>query len=152
MDATWEVPVSVTGLLVTCFGLLVVGKTIKQTTSALSSTEAEVIGELDGCKYGLLCRRVAGEIVGIDPRELPVTLFLGDNLGALKFAREGAISSKLKHIDLATLRMSEWTDEGHFDWAEIASVNNHADLWTKLMGGPAAAMHRAPFFRRVHFL
>ena len=152
VDSTWEVPVSVTGLLLVAFGLLVVGKTVKQTTSALSSTEAEISGELEGCKHGLFGRRFVGEMLGVDAASLPATVFLGDNLGALKFAREGAISSKLKHIELATLRMSEWSDAGHFDWAEISSWLNHADFWTKLMGGPDTARHRAPFFRRVNFV
>jgi hypothetical protein len=151
VDSTWEVPVSVTGLLITVFGLLVLAKTIRQTTAALSSTEAEIIGELAGCKWGILVRRFGGEMTGVDALDLPITTFKNDNLGALKYAREGALSSALKHVDLATLRMSEWSEQGHFDWSEVASADNHADFWTKLMGGPATARHRAPFFRKVLF-
>ena len=125
---------------------------MKQSTSALSSTEAEVIGELACCKSGMSMRFFAGELVGRDPKSLPRTLHRGDNLGALKFAREGATSSKLKHIALAHLRMGEWTDEGHFDFQEVRSSENRADFYTKLMGALETARHRSPYYRRVAFL
>ena len=70
-DATWETPRSASACLIIVFGMLVDTKTVRQSTSALSSTEAEVMSLLLMMKAGGNRRNFVGEMVGLEAAELP---------------------------------------------------------------------------------
>ena len=89
-----------------------------------------------------------GELLGVKASDLPKTLLLNDNVGALKLGREGMISNKLKHMDLAITKIIEWAPV-HFRLKEVTSFDNLADYWTKPMGPSDSARHRGKFMRRV---
>ena len=69
-------------------------------------------------KEAVCMRMFGGELLGVKASELPKTLLLNNNVGALKLGREGMISNKLKHMDLAITKIIEWAPV-HFRLKEV---------------------------------
>ena len=147
-DATWEVPKSVSGFVIYVFGLLVACKSCMQATTALSSTEAEILALLLCCKTGVFVRQFVAELCGVGLTNLPPLLLLGDNIGALKAGREGAIPSLLKHMNLAEIKISEWKSVGHFEFRQTPSFDNTADYMAKPGTVDMTVRHRDKFMRK----
>jgi hypothetical protein len=147
-DSTWEVPKSVSGFLIFVFGLLVCAKSSVQTTTALSSTEAEIIALLLCCKHAVFIRSFVSELVGVPLEKLSSMLIFGDNIGALKAGNEGAISNKLKHMNLAEIKIHEWKQMKHFVFRQCSSWDNASDFMTKVtLSHEDTVRHRSSFMK-----
>jgi hypothetical protein len=119
-DSGWTLPRSITGYSIDAYGLLVDSRAVLQETTADSSTFAEIIACHRGTKEGVWTRRAILEIIaGVEynallksnGKKLTIPIF-GDNVGALKFAREANVSNKMKHVNSRRLSLLERAGAG----------------------------------------
>ena len=148
-DSNWSLPRSITGTAIFAFGMLVESGGALQSTTADSTTFAEIIGMHSGTKKGVWGRRFIMELLGITEehlKRLGKTLAIpiyGDNIGALKFGREQCVSSKLRHVPAAYYYCYEMSEDGQVTFHQIPSEMNWADYWTKAHGAAKVDKHRS---------
>ena len=150
-DASWIVPKSITGVTVRAFGLLVDAISVVQKNVATSSADAEIGAQLRATKEAVWHRLNLLELLGIDPEVLqkvgkkltiPIS---GDNLAALKHGRELVITSKNKHLDVATHLCYEKSEEGEVSFHQVPGHLNGADYFTKPHGAASVDCQRNKF-------
>jgi hypothetical protein len=71
----------------------------QQPTVALSSCEAEYMGETQATKEAIWLRQLLGELLG-QGEQLTATVIFGDNQGAIALARNPQFHARTKHIDV----------------------------------------------------
>ena len=154
-DAGWTLPRSISGKMVRVFGLLVNSSTTLQNSTADSSTASEIIGMMGGTKEGVWTRYFTLEALDISEerlkecgKTLPIAIY-GDNMGALKFAREHCVGSKLKHLPAAYYYMHEKSEAGEVSYHQVNTVMNLADFWTKFHNAASVDRHRAQWMLRL---
>src|SRR5271154_1309716 len=90
---------STTGVVVLLNDVVVVWKSCKQPTVAISTMEAEYMALTDAAKEVKWIRQLFDELhYGITPR--PSTILRTDNQGALALAKNPVNHSRSKHIDI----------------------------------------------------
>lgn len=88
------------------------------------------------------------ELVGVPLEKLSSMLIFGDNIGALKAGNEGAISNKLKHMNLAEIKIHEWKQMKHFVFRQCSSWDNASDFMTKVtLSHEDTVRHRSLFMK-----
>jgi hypothetical protein len=112
----------------------------KQTTQALSSTEAEYMALTSAIQDGLWLQSFFGCLT--IPLELPLQLF-ADNAGAIALSKEAANHIRTKHIDLRYHFIHHHIEEKTFLPIWLSTHKNTADIFTKVLPRPAFTHHRS---------
>jgi hypothetical protein len=107
----------------------------KQSTVALSSTEAEIISASEACREAYSIQRLLLEIdedySSIRP---PITLFM-DSRSAVAIAINGGYRSKLKHVDVRSLFVGQAVQDRIVKCTWVHTENMIADVLTKPITG-----------------
>jgi hypothetical protein len=124
---------STTGVIVLLNDAVVVWKSCKQPTVAISTMEAEYMALTDAAKEIKWIRLLFDELhYGITPR--PSTILKTDNQGALALAKNPVHHTRSKHIDIKHHYIRETIAQG-IVWLEHVSTSDMAaDFLTKPLG------------------
>jgi hypothetical protein len=122
---------SVTGLAIMMAGGVVAYKSKYQPTIALSSTEAEFTAASEAGKTTLYLRSILHEL-GFS-QYLPTILY-EDNTGALHMANAQQPTRRTRHMDTKTFALQDWVEHDQLEVAQIGTVNNISDAFTKALG------------------
>lgn len=112
----------------------------KQTTQALSSTEAEYMALTAAIQDGIWLKSFFECLKFSIP--LPLQLF-ADNAGAIALSKEAANHIRTKHIDLRYHFIRRHIEEGTFIPIWVSTHKNTADIFTKALPRPAFMHHRS---------
>ena len=141
-DADWatcpEDRVSITGYCWFYHGGVISHVSKKQSTQALSSTEAEYMAIASALQEGLWLRTFF-QLLNI-PFPTPIRLYV-DNAGAIAVSREASNNHRTKHIDIRFHFCHTHIESGIFSTDWLASVKNIADILTKALPRPLFSRH-----------
>jgi len=141
-DADWascpEDRISVTGYSWFFHGGVVSHISKKQTTQALSSTEAEYMAIAAAFQEGLWLRSFF-ELLDI-PIPTPIRLYV-DNAGAVALSKEASTNNRTKHIDIRFHFCHNHIESGTFSTEWLSSSKNTADILTKALPRPLFQRH-----------
>ena len=142
-DSDWatcpEDRVSITGYVWFFNGGPVSHSAKKQTTHALSSTEAEYMALTAAIQDSLWLKSFFACLQ--IPIAFPLRLF-ADNVGAIALSTEAVNHARTKHIDLRYHFIREHVDSGTFSPVWISTHKNTADIFTKPLSRPIFLHHR----------
>ena len=114
----------------------------RQPTVALSSCEAEYMGETQATKEAIWLRRLLGEL--LEQVEQPAaTVIFGDNQGAIQLARNPQFHARTKHIDIQHHFVREAQGNGQVDIQYTPTEEQVADGLTKALPTDAFQRFRA---------
>lgn len=132
-DADWANDVddrrSRTGYVFLYQGGLISWNSKKQTTVALSTTEAEYMAVSAATQDALWLKSLVQEL-NLCSTEKPVEIH-GDNKGAIDLAANGSFRPKTKHIDLRHHFIREKLEEGKIVLSHVGTDDMIADNLTK---------------------
>lgn len=141
-DADWGSCIntrrSVTGALVFIGGNLIMWKSTKQNTTALSATESEYMSVTDACREVLWIRQLLEEL-SIFQKD--ATTIYEDNNGCIKLANNPLILSRSKHIDIRHHFIRQTITNGKVKLLAIPSAENRSDIMTKAIPRPLFERH-----------
>jgi hypothetical protein len=100
----------------------------KQTSVALSSTEAEYIAAAHAAKEAIWLRRLLTELR--ESLKLPTTLFI-DNQSAMAIARNPEFHDRTKHIEVRYHFLRQVVDDGEIHLEYLPTGEQIADVLTK---------------------
>ena len=108
----------------------------KQDTVALSTTEAEYVGLVNGVKEMEWVKAILGHIgAGVGTDKVSITYQLhGDNQGALALARNAKYHPRTKHIPARYHYLRDVLSKGLLSLHYIATNDMVADIMTKALG------------------
>lgn len=112
----------------------------RQPTVALSTCEAEYIGQTQATKEAVWLRSLLAEIARVGERSLPSTIIYSDNQGAIALAKNPQFHGRSKHIDIQHHYVREKIVDGTVELTYIDTSRQIADGLTK-------ALPREPFER-----
>ena len=134
-DADWAGDMddrrSTTGVVMKINGTAVSWKSKKQTTTALSSAEAEYYAAGEATKEILWLRQLLSEIGCTQPTG---TRLYGDNETAISIASNDTFHDRTKHIDMRHHFIREHVLAGTVDLTWISTKDQQADILTKALG------------------
>jgi hypothetical protein len=110
----------------------------KQTTIALSSTEAEYVALSEASREATWLRHLYGEL-GFIQRE-PI-LLLGDNDGSIAMAKNPQFHRRTKHVDIRWHWVRELVNDGLINITDCRDPDQTADIMTKQIPRPKFARH-----------
>jgi hypothetical protein len=135
VDTTWGADRahrrSVTGLAFMLAGAAILYKCKYQSTTALSSTEAEFDGQADAGKAALYLRSILDEL-GITQNH--ATTIHADNNGAIQMSNAHQPTKRTRHVAIKSFAILQWTEEDLIKYEKIASAINPSDSLTKMTG------------------
>jgi hypothetical protein len=139
VDSSWESRRSTSGFILFRNGGPIAWCSRKQKSTALSTAEAEIMAASEATKsilaIRLILRDMGKEIKG------PTVLF-EDNQAAIYFAQNEGTPARMKHIDLREYFVRDHVLAGNVTLAKIASADNCADMFTKVMPKDGYCKHR----------
>ena len=138
-DSDWSIDTSTTGGAHTVGGVIFHGRSRRQRSVALSSTEAEIMAGSEVGAETMYHRGVAAD-VGYDMG--PPTILWIDNSGAVALSQKQETSSRSRHIERRYLKLREWVAAGHIDVRYKNTEDNRADLFTKPLMPEPFCRHR----------
>ncbi len=97
-----------------------------QTTTALSSAEAEIIAGTEAAKEGRFAANLLSELEG---HQIDLVLFC-DASAAIGFASRPGLG-RVKHLNLRHLWIQEETLAKRLKFKKVKTEENYADLFTK---------------------
>ena len=103
----------------------------RQTVVALSSCEAEYMGETQATKEAIWLRSLLKELLGKE--EPAATIIYGDNQGAIALAKNPQFHARTKHITIQHHFVREKQTEGKVDLQYIPTEQQVADGLTKAL-------------------
>lgn len=112
----------------------------RQPTVALSTCEAEYIGQTQATKEAVWLRSLLAEIARVGERSLPSTIIYSDNQGVIALAKNPQFHGRSKHIDIQHHYVREKIVDGTVELTYIDTSRQIADGLTK-------ALPREPFER-----
>ena len=118
---------SYTGVVFILSGGLVVWRTRKQQTVALSTTEAEYMALTEGLREAKYLRNVLNEL---DLLPNPLIIY-NDNIGAEFIVKNSVINDKSKHIDIKFHYIRDEYNDKVIDIVHKPSEEILADIFTK---------------------
>jgi hypothetical protein len=131
-DADWASDIndrkSTSGYVFTLGGGAISWSSKKQTTVALSSTEAEYIAGAHAAKEAIWLRQLLTEL-GQD-MSFPTTLHV-DNQSAIAIARNPEFHKRTKHIDVRYHYLRQVIDNGSLQLKYTPTQEQVADVFTK---------------------
>ena len=131
---------SVSGGVVMCAGACVQYFSRTQRTVALSSTEAEYVALAEAFKEAIFLRYVWSFI--FPDSDVGCTTVFEDNMGAVHLAKNPAITSNSKHIDIRHHFLRQRVADGEFQVIHVPSHLQHADFLTKPLPVSSFTFHR----------
>ena len=135
-DASWatdpEDRRSTTGYVFMLHGAAISWTSKRQSTVALSSTEAEYLSLSAATQEALWLRRLAVELLISHPEE-PLTIYC-DNKGAIDLSTNAHFSGRTKHIDVRHSFIKKNIDNKQIEINFIPSTHMLADTLTKATG------------------
>jgi hypothetical protein len=141
-DADWTGSpmdlLSMTGYAWFFAGGLIAHVSKKQTTHALSSTEAEYMAVTHALQEGIWLKSLFAELC--IPLSLPIVLYM-DNTGAISLSRDAKHHNWSKHIDIRYHFIREYIENGIFSPCWVPSHKNIADVLMKALPRPLFATH-----------
>jgi hypothetical protein len=118
---------SISGRINTIGGMITNWTSKKQSTVALSSTEAEYQALSECAQEAMFTQNLLEEITG----QVLTAIIYEDNLGAIYLTKNQQVSSRTKHIDIRHHYMRDLLDEKRLDIRFQRSENNSSDIMTK---------------------
>lgn len=115
----------------------VLWRTVKQTSVALSTTEAEFCAMSEGVKNVVWARQLLSELQENQERRTPL---FGDNQGAIKWGEDGIRHAK--HVSIRKNFVLDHVQKGHVELAYCATERMVADVLTKPLLRVAFEKHR----------
>ncbi|GJV68002.1 retrovirus-related pol polyprotein from transposon TNT 1-94 [Tanacetum coccineum] len=99
----------------------------KQTTLAISTTEAEYVSAKKACQQALWMKQA---LIDYDVRldDVPI---MCDNKGAIDLSKNPVQHSRTKHIEIRHHFLRDNVQKGHISIEKVPSVDNIADILTK---------------------
>ena len=141
-DADWascpEDRISVTGYCWFFHGGVISHISKKQTTQALSSTEAEYMAIAAAFQEGLWLHTFF-QLLDI-PIPTPIRLYV-DNAGAVALSKEASTNNCTKHINICFHFCHNHIESGTFSTEWLSSSKNTADILTKTLPRPLFQRH-----------
>jgi hypothetical protein len=99
----------------------------KQSTVALSSTEAEYMALSECAQESVFTQNLVEELTGVRER----AIIYEDNLGAIYLVKNFQVSARTKHIDVRHHFVRNLNEEKRIEVRFQRSENNSADIFTK---------------------
>jgi hypothetical protein len=132
-DADWggdlDTRRSTTGYVFKVFGGVVAWKSKRQSTVALSTTEAEYMSSADAARQAIWLRLFLDDLqLGLIDKPLPI---LNDNAGTIALAKNPVHHERSKHIGMRHHFLREKTEDKTISLSHVRSAENLADLLTK---------------------
>ena len=112
-----------------------------QTSTAMSSCEAEYVAIAEGTKYVLQLRNILKEI-GFE--QTSPTVIRSDSQSALDTIKSKAITKMMKHVATRYHRTRDEIMSGSIVMEKVATELNRADPYTKQLAAPAFARFFGP--------
>jgi hypothetical protein len=103
----------------------------RQPIVALSTCEAEYIGQTQATKEAVWLRVLLDQITYTDEEEPQATIIYGDNQGALALAKNPEFHARTKHIDIQWHFVREKVADGTVQLKYIPTDQQVADILTK---------------------
>lgn len=143
-DADWATDCvdrrSFSGYVFTLAGAAVSWSSKKQTSTALSTVEAEYIAMCHATKEVLWLQHFTKEVGASEFIGEPHTLFV-DNQGAIAVGNNQVVSERNKHIELRHFFLREKIETGQLKLQYIRTSENYADIMTKALNGNRTRRH-----------
>jgi hypothetical protein len=108
----------------------------RQPTVALSSCEAEYMGQTQATKEAIWLQRLLAELHSREEKEFLATLIHGDNQGAIALSCNPYNHARTKHIDIQHHFVREAQEEGEVDVQFTPTKKQVADRLTKALLKP----------------
>lgn len=121
---------SISGIVVCLGGTAIYAKTGIQKTTALSSTEAEVIA---GCAAGKIVKYFRKIFADLRFPLTPPTPVGEDNAGTIQIANHNRPSGRTRHLDLQYFASQEWVQRGLMKFFKICGTANPSDAMSKVL-------------------
>jgi hypothetical protein len=138
-DADWAGDVvdrkSTSGWIIKLCGGVISWKSSKQTSTALSTVEAEYIAASDCAREIIWTRKLLKNLGFFDQKATPTTLKM-DNTGAIQLAKNTVLSQRTKHIDIRYHFLRECLKNGEISIERCPSNSMTADALTKALPAP----------------
>jgi len=129
---------STSGYVFLASGGAITWKSKKQTTIALSSTEAEYVALSEAAREACWIRNLYEEL-GF-PQDLP-TIIKGDNDGSIAMAKNQQFHNRSKHIAIRWHWVRDLVDEKLIDIQTCRDPQQTADVLTKALPRPKHVQH-----------
>jgi uncharacterized membrane protein YgcG len=123
---------STSGVVYTMHGGAIAWSSRKQSTTAKSSAEAELIAVASGTQEGVWLRYLLKELELLDKKR-PTTMFC-DNSAAVQIAKNRKLSRQTKHLEVDYFIVRQFVENKKLCIRKIASKYNLADIMTKPLG------------------
>jgi hypothetical protein len=104
-----------------------------QPTVALSTCEAEYIGQSNATKEAIWLRRLLDEIRPEDMNESKATIIFCDNQGAIALAKDPRFHSRMKHVEIQHNFVREKVNDGTIQLEYVNTESQVADGLTKAL-------------------
>jgi hypothetical protein len=118
---------SISGRINTIGGTMTNWTSKKQSTVALSSTEAEYMALSECAQESVFTQNLVEELTGVRER----AIIYEDNLGAIYLVKNFQVSARTKHIDVRHHFVRNLNEEKRIEVRFQRSENNSADIFTK---------------------
>ncbi|KAK3038599.1 hypothetical protein RJ639_027262 [Escallonia herrerae] len=118
---------STTGYIFTFYGGPICWKSVLQSTTTLSTTEAEYMALTEAAKEALWLKGLVEEL-GFKQRGV---LLQCDSQSALDLAKNQVFHARTKHIDVRYHRVREWINSKQIVVHKVHTNDNAADMLTK---------------------
>jgi hypothetical protein len=142
-DADWggclETRRSTTGYLFKTYGGIIGWKSKRQSTMALSTTQAEVLAVTDATRQAEWLRQFLEDIGMGLPVNKPIPI-LNDNRGAVLLSNHPHDHGASKHFEIRTGYLRQETEANRIKIEHVPTANNLADGLTKSLASPRVHM------------
>ena len=105
----------------------------KQTTVALSTTEAEANAVLEASKEVVFERHILASMYLLQKNPTVVHV---DNTGAFHILRNPVLNSRSKYFDVKLFKLREWVSDGIISPRRVSTKENVSDIFTKALTKP----------------
>ena len=130
---------SISGRLNTLGGTITNWTSKKQSTVALSSTEAEYHSLSECAQESIFTQNLIKELLNLSM----TAIIYEDNLGAIYLAKNQQVSSRTKHIDIRHHFLRDLIQDKKIEIRFVRSENNSSDITTKNTPAPIHNLHTA---------
>lgn len=105
----------------------------RQATVALSTCEAEYIGQTQATKEAIWLKNLLNQLLRPRDSDPKATVIFGDNQGAIALAKNAQFHARTKHIDIAHHFVREKVNDGTVDIQFVPTDKQMADGLTKAL-------------------
>ena len=105
----------------------------RQATVALSTCEAEYIGQTLATKEVIWLKTLLNQLLRPRDSDPKTTIIFGDNQGAIALAKNAQFHARTKHIDIAHHFVREKVNDGTVDMQFVPTNKQMADDLTKAL-------------------